>query len=88
MNPPGKTQAVTSWVGKIRPQGFFAGKTKPPYRDSNTFDRWILFDYSAGDQRHWSNDGIWKVKRDLRAPGVSRLSLFESYLTNWNDLTI
>jgi hypothetical protein len=56
--PPGKTQAVTSWVGKIRPQGFVVGKTKPPYRDSNTFDRWILFDYSAGDQRHWSNDGI------------------------------
>jgi hypothetical protein len=37
--PLGETLAVTSWVGKIRPWGFIARKTKPPDRDSNTLNR-------------------------------------------------
>jgi hypothetical protein len=38
-NPPGKTQAVSGWVGKIRPRGFIARKTKPLNRDFNTLNR-------------------------------------------------
>jgi hypothetical protein len=38
--PPGETQVITSWVGKIHTWGFVAEKTKQPNRNPNTLNRW------------------------------------------------
>jgi hypothetical protein len=37
--PPSETQAITGWVGKIRPWGFVVGKNRQSNRDPNALNR-------------------------------------------------
>jgi hypothetical protein len=61
--PPGETQAMTSWVGKIHPRGFVREKAKRPDQNPNTLNRWTYLVTLLMMKGTGQNIGSKKCKR-------------------------